>query len=182
MKKWLIIYSSNTGNTKQIATAMYNTLSCGEGDIYPLQEIPADFCFSDYDVIMVGYWLIRGGPDNAVKKLLSKFTNKNIILFQTHGAEKCSEHSITAFARAASCLGLNCNIIGTFSCQGKINPVLLEKRRSVSSDNPHAANKLNEKRWKMALLHPDSNDLKEAALFVKTMKRKLFLKEKYYSQ
>ncbi|MBB5336593.1 flavodoxin family protein [Pectinatus brassicae] len=179
MKKWLTIYSSNTGNTKQIACALNNALDDNEGDIYSINNISADFSFADYDVIMVGYWLSRGGPDPKSKKILGQLSNKEVILFQTHGAEKYSEHAVTAFARAANYLGEGCTILGTFASQGKINPALLARREQGSPDDPHTANDRNKKRWANAALHPDADDLQAAADFITAMKRKFMLRQKY---
>lgn len=178
-KKWLIVYSSNTGNTRQIADAMHQKLSEGIADIYTIKEITDDFSFDDYDIIAVGYWLTRGGPDMQVQKLLKRLENKHVVFFQTHGTEKYSEHSITAFARAASYLGDNCDVLGTFACQGKINPVLLNRARAASDDDPHAANERNMKRWANAAQHPNNADLKDAGIFIDAMQRKIVLRDKY---
>ena len=59
MNKWLIIYSSITGNTKLIAEKMREAV--GEADIFDVKNAPADF--SNYEVVALGYWLKRGGPD-----------------------------------------------------------------------------------------------------------------------
>ena len=101
MKKWLIVYSSVTGNTKQIAEAIYDGFGENVADIFAIRD---EFNLEDYDNIAVGYWLTRGEPDKMVQELLKKLNNKTVILFQTQGAELNSEHSITAFARAASYL------------------------------------------------------------------------------
>lgn len=176
MKKWLIVYSSVTGNTKQIAEAIYNGFNEGEADIYAVKD---DFNLADYDNIAVGYWLTRGEPDKMVQGLLSKLNNKTVVLFQTQGTELNSEHSITAFARAASYLGDNCKVLGTFASQGKINPAMLEMRKMAGKDNPHAATPENIKRWEQASMHPNEEDFSRAKDFVKAMKRKIALREKY---
>lgn len=177
MHKWLIVYSSVTGNTKKIAEAMYSAFVPGEADIFSIKD---EFSLADYDYIAVGYWLTRGAPDKAVQNLLSKITGKTVILFQTHGAELGSEHSVTAFARAGMKLGADCEVLGTFSCQGKINPALLVRRMNNTNENdPHSATKRNKKRWENASKHPDENDLQRAKDFVFAMKHKLALKQKY---
>lgn len=179
MKKWLIVYSSITGNTKQIAEAIYEGFTKDEADIYSVQE---QFNLNDYDNIAVGYWLTRGGPDKSIQELLSKLNNKTVILFQTQGAELNSEHSITAFARAASYLGSNCKILGTFASQGKINPAMLARRRSSDPTDPHAATERNLKRWEKASQHPNAEDIMRAKEFVIAMKHKLTLRAKYLAK
>ena len=62
---------------------MHQKLSEGIADIYTIKEITDDFSFDDYDIIAVGYWLTRGGPDMQVQKLLKRLENKHVVFFQT---------------------------------------------------------------------------------------------------
>lgn len=182
MQKWLIVYSSVTGNTKQIAEAMYSSFAENEADIISVKEADT-ISLDDYDYIAVGYWLTRGGPDKSVQDFLAKITHKTVVLFQTHGAEPGSEHAVTAFARAAYKLGDECTILGTFSSQGKINPTLLARRHNNTDKNdPHAATERNKKRWEQAANHPDEQDLQRAKDFIAAMKHKLALRAKYLNK
>ena len=165
--KNLVIYSSMTGNTKKIAEKIFESLS--DAEIFPVQNAPENL--AEYDLIFLGYWLKRGAPDLNMTKFLPKVHDAKVVFFQTHGAEKNSEHAITAFARAAYLLGENCKIIGTFGCQGKINPALIEHRKNIPND-PHGGEKGFE-RWKNAATHPDEQDLKDASDFAKKMLIKL---------
>ncbi|MGL5270450.1 MAG: flavodoxin family protein, partial [Selenomonadaceae bacterium] len=128
MGKWLILYSTITGNTRMVAEAMLAAAPPGSlmQDIRDLDL--KELRNPDYEVIAAGYWLKRGGPDLQMTKVLPQISDRQIVLFQTHGALAGSEHAVTAFARAGYLLGDNCEILGTFSCQGKINPRLLERR------------------------------------------------------
>ena len=175
MSKWLIIYSSMTGNTKSIAEKMGE--AAGEADIFDIKKAPTDF--SNYEIAALGYWLKRGGPDPLMTEFLPKVKNTKVVLFETHGTEPKSEHAITAFARAAYLLGEGCEILGTFGCQGKVNPALIEKRLKAGADDPHS---VGIERWKRAATHPDEEDLQAAADFVASIKRKIILREKYKNQ
>lgn len=179
--KWLIVYSSVTGNTKQIAEAMYNAFVEGEADIFSIKDVK-DISVEEltkYDNIAVGYWLTRGGPDNKVQEFLAKLRNKTVVLFQTQGAMLGSEHSVTAFARAAVYLDSSCKVLGTFASQGKINPALLARRQNAGANDPHAANEQNKQRWVSAALHPNEEDFQRVRDFVSAMKHKLELIKKY---
>ena len=164
--KNIVIYSSMTGNTKKIAEKICETL--GDAEIFSCQNAPKDL--SGYDLIFLGYWLKRGAPDPGFTKFLQTIHDAKVVLFQTHGTEKNSEHAVTAFARAACLLGENCKIIGTFGCTGKINPKIIEQRKKIPND-PHGGEKGFE-RWKNAENHPDEKDLKDAAEFAEKMKIK----------
>ena len=163
MEKWLIIYTSVTGNTERVAQAMTEAVAAAGGmvEVYPLKEAPADL--SPYTVIAAGYWLRSGGPSDEMAAFLPQIEDKEVILFETHGSLPKSEHAVTAFARAAYLLGKGCRILGTFACQGRINPALLEKRRQSASDDPHKPTAASEARWAQAESHPDDADLQAAA-------------------
>ena len=175
MEKWAIIYSSVTGNTKAIADAMAEAL--GEAvDVFRVQDAPDDL--SGYEVVLLGYWLRLGAPDPLMLKYLPKVHDARVCFFQTHGTEPTSEHAITSFARAGYQLGTGCEILGTFGCQGKINPALIEKRKNAGPDDPHGGAKSIE-RWKNAATHPDDADKAAAKAFVAAMQHKLALKKKW---
>ena len=170
MTKWLLVYSSVTGNTKQVGEAMFEILPAGS-KLQPLNGVVVDF--AAYDVIIVGYWLTRGGPDPKTMEFLPKLKGKKVVLFATHGALSGSEHAVTSLARAAYLLGEGCSILGTFSCQGKINPALLARRVGAAENDPHAPSEENKKRWTEAAKHPNEADFVAARGFIKKMQRKL---------
>ena len=170
MTKWLLVYSSVTGNTKRVGEAMFEVLPAGS-NLQPIKE--GAFDFAAYDVIVVGYWLTRGGPDPKTMEFLPKLHDKKVILFATHGALLGTEHAVTSLARAAYLLGDGCSILGTFTCQGKINPALLARRVGAAENDPHAPSEENKKRWTEAAKHPNEADFVAARGFIKKMQRKL---------
>ena len=177
MNKWAVIYSSVTGNTKMVAEAIAGAAE--KADIFQVQEAPTDL--SGYDIVAIGYWLRLGQPDPLMLKYLPQVEKSRVVFFQTHGAEVTSEHAITAFARAGYNLGKDCEILGTFGCQGKINPVLLEKRKNAPADDPHGGTAAIE-RWKKAASHPDEADLAAAVQMVRAMEHKLVMRERYLAK
>ena len=70
--KFLIVYSSKTGNTKKVAEALARVAPIGS-EIHSIEEAgDAD----GFDVIFAGYWLDRGGVDEKMKKYLQKKLQK----------------------------------------------------------------------------------------------------------
>jgi len=63
--------------------------------------------------------------------------------------------------------GENCEIIGTFICQGAIDPKLLKWMEELPADHPHAPDAARRKRWEDAINRPDETDLKNAEEFAK---------------
>lgn len=178
MAKWAVIYSSVTGNTKQIAEAIAKEAeSHAEGcDLFRVQDAPQDV--SGYEVVFLGYWLRLGAPDPLMLKYLPKVTGTKVCFFQTHGTAPTSEHAITSFARAGYLLGPDCEILGTYGCRGKINPALLQKRTNLGPDDPHVGPE-SVKRWELASTHPDQQDLADAAYYVQGMAKKLAMKKRF---
>ena len=175
--KWGVFYSSVTGNTKLIAEKIAE--AAGDADLRPVEEMPGDL--SPYEVVALGYWLRLGGADPKMMKYLPKVKNATVLLFETHGTDPGSEHAVTAYARAAYLLGEGCEILGTFGCQGRINPALIEKRKNSSPSDPHGGPEARE-RWQRAANHPNEEDLAAATEFVSKMKHKLLLRQKYIQQ
>ena len=120
--KSLVVYSSQTGNTRKLAEAAFEALS-GEKEILLVDDAPDP---SEYDLIAVGFWLKGGTADPKSAEYLGKVTQQAIFLFATHGAAAGSDHAIQGMEFAKS-LAPESDIRGTYSCQGEVNPKVLAK-------------------------------------------------------
>ncbi len=121
--KSLIVYSSQTENTKKLADAIYQSLE-GEIDIFPVEKAPPT---DGYDFIAVGFWLKAGKPDpKASEYLINVGEDACLFLFATHGAKAGSDHVKNAIEHAIG-LKNDAEIKGVFTCQGEVNPKVLEK-------------------------------------------------------
>jgi flavodoxin len=120
--KSLVVYSSQTGNTRKLAEAVFEGLT-GDKALYPVEEAPEP---SGYGFIAVGFWLMGGKPDPKSSDYLGRVGNKPLFLFATHGAGAGSDHAIHGMALAKS-LAAESDIRGTYSCQGEVSPKILEK-------------------------------------------------------
>lgn len=148
--KTLIVYSSQTGNTKKLAEAVYTAIG-GEKEIYPVNEAPAP---EGFDLIVVGFWLMGGKPDPKSSEYLAKVWNVDLFLFATHGAAVDSPHTENAMTSAKTLVSA-AKIVGTFNCQGEVNPDFLEKARKKDPLPPW----INDA--PAAVGHPDNNDIKQ---------------------
>jgi flavodoxin len=119
--KSLVVYSSQTGNTRKLAEAVYDVLT-GEKEIYPASEGPEP---SEYDFIAAGFWLKAGKPDPEISNYLPRIKGKPLFLFATHGAAAASQHAVEAMTAAKELAGA-AKIMGTFNCPGEVNPKLIE--------------------------------------------------------
>ncbi len=131
MHKWQVVYSSVTGNTRRIAEMM-----AAEVDATVVEVEKATP--GDAEIVAVGYWLWRGGPDPKTAAFLPQLHDVDVVLFETHAADNRSEHAVTAFARAAYLLGTGCRILGTFECQGQVSAAIRAKHEKLAANDPHA--------------------------------------------
>lgn len=167
--KYIVIYSSKTGNTKMVAEAIAGALPEGTPCV-SVKEIPEDV--ASYDCAFVGYWVDRGTADAAAKQVLETIETPKLALFATLGADPKSEHAAKCLVNGEALA--NNEVVGKFICQGKIDPKLLEQMyKMFPADNPHGRNPENEARHKAASTHPDQADLQAAAEYAKSIVAKL---------
>jgi len=120
--KSLVVYSSQTGNTRKLAQAVFEFLP-GEKELYPVDEAPDP---SHYGFIAVGFWFMQGKPDPKSAEYLGRIGNQPLFLFATHAAGVGSDHAIRGM-EAAKSLAAESDIRGTYSCQGEASAKILEK-------------------------------------------------------
>ncbi len=158
--KSLILYSSQSGNTQKLAKAIYDNID-GQKDIYPIDEAPS--FGQNYDLVAVGFWLQAGKPDPKTLEFLGKCKSEaQILLFATHGAAKGSDHAKNAMDYAVNLVN-GAQVVGTFSCQGEVNPKVLEKVRQ--KETPPVWLKDADK----AKGHPDAADIQELVALIKKL-------------
>ncbi len=147
--KSLIVYSSQSKNTKKLADAIYEGLE-GEVDIFPVDEAPST---DGYDLTAVGFWLMAGKPDPKSSEYLSKLDkNDRLFLFATHGAKAGSDHVKNAVGHAVG-LTDGATLAGVFTCQGEVNPKVLEKVKQ-KPEPPVWIGDADQ-----AVVHPNEDDL-----------------------
>jgi flavodoxin len=147
--KSLVVYSSQTGNTKKLAEAACETLPDG-AVLCPIDEAPDP---SDFDMVVLGFWLMRGQPEPKSEAYLEQLKgHKKLFLFATHAATPDSEHATKAMETARS-MAEAANIVGTFSCYGQASEKILAKAGSKPQPPVWLADAPN------AVGHPDQADL-----------------------
>lgn len=129
--KSLVVYSSQSGNTQKLAEAAYAALP-GEKELMSVDEAPEP---EGYDCVAVGFWLQAGKPDPKAAAYLARVKNTRLFLFATHGAAAGSAHARKAMDHARG-LAPDASVIGTFSCQGEVNPKVLDKIRAKDPQPP----------------------------------------------
>ena len=80
--KSIVIYSSLTGNTKQVAEAITSVLPVGTPCV-SMKELPSDI--ASYDLVFAGFWVDKGTANKGARDLLGTLHNPHIALFATAG-------------------------------------------------------------------------------------------------
>lgn len=149
--KILITYSSQSGNTKKLAETAFEHLE-GDKEIVSIDNAPSA---DQYNLVVLGFWFQAGKPDpKSAKYLEACGSNANLFLMATHGAAKGSDHAKAGMAAAVE-LTNGSKIMGTFSCQGQVNPKVLEKVRQKEHP-PVWIDDTDE-----AVGHPDEDDIRD---------------------
>ncbi len=117
-----------------------------------------------FDLVAVGYWVDKGMPDLWAYKYLETIRNSTVALFGTLGAWPDSDHAMDC-KRAGEALVSTAEqgnrVLGTFLCQGKIDPkvVALMAKKAVDL-HPMTADR--RARIAEAENHPNTEDCRRA--------------------
>ncbi|WP_320043876.1 flavodoxin family protein [uncultured Desulfobacter sp.] len=165
--KSLVVYSSRTGNTQKVARAIYDALPEPK-EIFSVKEAPDP---SAYDFLALGFWVDKGTVNAGSARYMETVTEKKIGLFGTLGAYPDSDHAKQCLKKARALVQGN-DILGTFLCQGKVDPGLIKMMETKMKNDPHHSMTPERKaRLEEAANHPDEKDLADArALFAELAK------------
>ena len=160
--KALIVYSSRTGNTEKICRAAAEVIpGC---DVFPVGDAPAP---DGYDLVGVGYWVDKGMPDKDAAAYLERLSGVRVALFGTLGAWPDSDHARECIVKGEALLeDRNNTVFGTFLCQGKVDPRIVEMMQKMG-DKVHPMTEERKARLAEAAKHPDENDCENARAFLR---------------
>ncbi|WP_295236158.1 flavodoxin family protein [Veillonella sp.] len=169
--KSIVIYSSRTGNTKQVAEAILNVLPEGTPCV-PVNEAPADLTV--YDVVFMGFWADQGNADKAAQAVIKRLDNEQVALFATLGVPPMLPHAKETMVAATALLSKGQTPVGTFMCQGKVDSKVIEMMYKMFPEgHPHGRSAERDERHRQGASHPDATDLANAAAFAKEVLAKL---------
>ena len=155
-KRYSIIFSSLTGNTRKLADQIHKVL-------------PAETC--DYfgeakegGTIFGGSlcWLLddKGNADGDSLKLLASLRNKKIFLFGTAGFGVDEAYYRRILTNVKQSIDSSNTVIGEYMCQGKM-PMAVRERYVKLKEQPEYPANLDVliENFDRALSHPDKDDL-----------------------
>jgi flavodoxin len=155
--KSLVVYSSRTGNTRKIAEAIHSVMPEGT-QLSAVENAPDP---EGYDFLALGFWVDKGAPDTAMALYMEEVRGKSVGLFGTLGAWPDSDHARESMQRAVDRVEGN-TVLGTFLCQGKVDPKLLAAMAKMGEKSPHPMTEERKARLEEAARHPNEDDCEQA--------------------
>lgn len=175
----LIVYSTRTGNTEKVARGVYEALVASRGaessaaaghewavEIAAVADAPDP---ASYAWIILAFWVNRGTADDDTLAYLQRIEGRRVGFLATLGAYPDSRHAADVAERVGALIGEKNQLIGCFLCQGKVDPRLTEKFKSLPPDHPHAMTPERAKRHRDAASHPDAADIANAVAACRDM-------------
>lgn len=155
-----VFYSSLSGCTEKVAKAIYDNLETSNKTINNIND---DNIIIDGDIILLGYWVDKGGPNEKMKEFMKSVSGKAVGIFCTLAYYADSVHGVQSLQTGIDELKNNNTIIGSYVCNGALSEKLIEKFRNASSDGTHASSPQSEIRWDIMNSHPTKCELSLAS-------------------
>lgn len=156
-----VIYSSLSGCTRTLAEAIAEGIS--KKYTCTLHNLKDGAPKLDGDVILLGYWVDKGGPNKEMKEFMKTVSDKAVGVFATLGAFADSAHAAASIAAGVNVVKENNTVIGSYICNGALSKEIIEMFRRNGKEGPHSASVENEIRWKVMENHPTKAECELAA-------------------
>lgn len=165
--KVLVLYNSDTGNTKKVAEAIFDEFK-NDADIMETKSVSDVSILDNYEYVFIGFYVDKGYPDEPTMEFLPKVFNKKLGLFSTLGAYPYGMQAFRVFSRAEEVLDKSNKIEGCFICQGRVSLESLERIKNLPPNDPKRSKKSTLRR-EIGMTHPDDEDLKNARIIFRNI-------------
>ena len=155
-----IIYSSLSGCTRRLAEGIFDALTVEDKELY---DLAAGAPALDGDVVLLGYWVDKGGPNAAMKAFMKTIEGKNVGVFCTLAYWADSAHAHAALAAGAALVKEKNRVLGGYVCNGAMSQAMIDRFRANGTSGPHSASPANEARWALMKNHPTAAETALAA-------------------
>ena len=157
-KKYSIVYSSLTGNTKVLADAIHEALPQDECEYFGV----SDTVIPSSELLYIGFWTDKGNADTKTLQLLSQLKNKQIFLFGTAGFGGSDVYFRKILNQVKQFVDASNVIVGEYMCQGRM-PQTVRERYVKMKEQPEPMKNLDAliENFDRALSHPDAEDLEK---------------------
>ena len=160
--KYLVVYSSRTGNTERIAREIFQALPGTSKDLQKIEEQRGEA-----ETYFVGFWKDKGICSSDIMEFLEGLHRKQVALFGTCGMGEDRNYCRQVARRVEALIPEDNRYLGSFLCSGKMSPQVLERYRTMQQkqDGPEIRQMIQM--YEEAMLHPDGRDLNNARIFAR---------------
>lgn len=128
--KVLVAYFSQTGQTRKVADAIYETITADK----ELLELDRVESLDGYDLSFIGFPIIAFGPAPQGKDFLQEHAAGNkVAIFVTHAAP-LGEDGLSEWLDKCREAAAGGDLLGLFDCRGELSEQIADVL--VKSDNP----------------------------------------------
>ncbi|MGL6201838.1 MAG: flavodoxin family protein BilS [Lachnospiraceae bacterium] len=164
MLDYIVLYQSETGNTKKLATEIFASLPGMAKDLISIDEgkhIP------EAKTYFVGFCVHHGTCTLEIGNLLSDLSAKNVALFGTCGISNCADYYKSIENSVSIWLEDDNAYLGAFICQGKMPLKIRQKFEKMMTKQGCDADKIKKQlqNFDEAMIHPTEEDVKNVREF-----------------
>lgn len=161
---YAVVFSSQSGNTEQIAKAIQNALP-DDHCVYfghPDENIPP------MDIIFIGSWVDKGTFHEPILNVLKELHHKRIALFGTAGFGRSTDYFDAVLNRVETVIPNDNIILNRFMFQGKM-PQRVRQRYEKMLEQQPGDEKISSSisNFDQALTHPNQEDILHAMEFAR---------------
>ena len=168
MKRYLVAYASETGNTLMLAKEIHNAINCPK-DEKELVDIRSWNGTLDAELYFIGFWINRGSCSLEIIDLISSLHGKNVAFFGTCGLGDNYEYHKMLEQNARAWLAEDNNFLGSFFCLGKMPVEIRNRYESLRGNYGDVQIDFMLSMLDDAASHPDNQDLLRVRLFTDEM-------------
>ena len=170
MLEYLVLYDSESGNTKKIAAAIFSRLP---GNSKDLIDINTDKAIPEARVYFIGFCVPRGTCSLRVSDFLGDLSGKAIALFGTCGMGDSPEYYKRIEQSVSAWIESDNQYLGSFICQGRMPQKVRQKYEAMRNEENAKQMDYFIRNFDQALPHPDSLDEEHARVFVDNILKKI---------
>lgn len=169
MLDYVVLYCSETGNTKQVAYQIFSALPGQNKDILDFGELDG---IPEATLYFVGFFVNKGSCSVPVIRCLEHLGGKQIALFATCGSKPVPEYKKKIESQVTVFIESDNAYLGMFLCQGKMPIQIRHKYERLRTSENWQQVERQLSNFDEAMLHPSEQDLEEARRFVGAMLEK----------
>ena len=170
MLKYVVAYSSQTGNTKQIADSIFSALPVSDEE-KEMVDIAESGFLRDAETYFIGFPIHKGTCSMEVIDSLAELHEAGIALFATCGADPSEGYKKEIEQNVRAWIEEDNEFLGFFLCQGRMREEVRDRYASLKNDENAEMVERMISNFDEALEHPDELDLADASYFAKSISK-----------